>query len=315
MSLDSGNLLGCYTELEIAAGIPSLVDGRSNGYLDDLDEEVLEAIEISARNESIKKEVDFLTEFYNKEKRKKLSEKIAGIERSVDVMSVAIQELIIDNLDYTILRFGRKENIPESYLKFIKQKDIIQSMIKGFFSKQLNVYLTSDLVEEIEYLVSQLQINYELDTPYNRVARLQEYIHNKARFIFGLEGHKKLPRKQMGIILSCARMNLSIFDLERSKGKMIPIELVFKNVSEVPEVYFGFIFFKCLMQSKIESLYPKVIEPIDGEYKPSWNIRFMKPISYYGEEGTRNKIQEIISLDAEKPVMEIKRSCVDIYSR
>lgn len=312
MSLDSGNLLGCYTELEIAAGVPSLVDSNSNSYLD---EEELEASEISANRESANREIDFLTETYDKEKRKKLSEKIAGIDRPMDVKSIAIQALTSDNLDYTILRLGKRENVPESCLKYIKQKAIIQSMIKGFLSRYLNINLTSQLVEEINYLVSQLQVNAELETPYNRVTRLQNYIHNKARFTFGSDAHENLPRRQMGIILSCARANLSIFDLENSEDKIVPFKLAQKNITEVPTKYFGFIFYKCLMQSKIENLYPKVTKPITGEYRPRWNVRFMKPISYYSSQETRKKIDRIISLDDSKPLMEIKRECVDIYSK
>lgn len=314
MSLDSGNLLGCYTELEIAAGIPDLVDGfqEEDSYYDYSKAEYDDREE--DRNELIS-EIKHLTEPYDPEKRTILSQEIAGLESSADAKSVAIQQLISDNLDYIISRFGRKEGIPEAYLKLLKDQSIIQSMIKGFFKKYLNINLNSELLKEINSLIKKLQYNSEMETPYNRVTEIQSYIYNKARFVIGVDGHKKLPKKQMGIILACSRANLSILDTIQSKNRKISYSLNLNGNSRIPNNYFGYIFNKSSLQAELENSYPTVIDPINGSYKPKWKVRFMKPISYYCEEETRHKIDEIISIDDSKAIFKVKEECVNIYSR
>lgn len=310
MSYDSENGLGCYTELEIASGIPSLVDGRSNGYLDEEENQIAEQTWKEKNSQ-----IDFLIRPYDEEKRINLSGQLVSAESPLDVKSITIKNLIRGDLDYTIQRFGKKEGIPESYLKHIKKKDFIQSMVKGLFSKHLKISLTSKIVAEVNEFLGHLQNNHEMETPYNRVSKLQNYIHNKARFTYGLDAHKNLPRKQIGMILSCTRANLSLFDIESSDNRFVPKNLITKNKNEVPSDYFGYIFFKCIYQSKFENLYPSATPIINGEYKSRWNVRFMKPISYYSTLETREKIDQVIDLDNSSSLLEIKRACVDAYSK
>lgn len=309
MSLDGGNLLGCYTELEIAAGIPDLAEGRDRGYLDDEDERT-ETFEAELRHN-----VKQLTHPYDLDKRAVLSQEIVELNSSADTKSVTIRRLVTDNLDYAIFRFGKKEEIPDRHLKLVKDHNIIQSMIKGLISRSLTIDLTTGIVDEVEGLVRRLQRNEELETPYFRTSEIQRYVHEKARLAFGVDGHKMLNRAHMRVLLSLSRSHLSIVDLERPLESTIGCQSVELENKSIPSNYFGYLFNKSILQAQLEDRYPNAKRTINGEYKRKWNVRFMKPFSYYCDQESREKIERVLALEQEKDLLTLKESCVNIYSR
>jgi hypothetical protein len=189
-------------------------------------------------------------------------------------------------------------------------------MIKGLLSKSLNIDLTTEIVDEVDSFVRRLQRNEELETPYLRTSEIQRYVHEKAKLALGVGGHKALNRAHMRVLLSLSRAHLSIGDLERPLTSIIEDESVeLKSNSSVPNNYFGHLFNKSILQAQLEDQYPGAKKTINGEYKKKWNVRFMKPFSYYCDEQTRSKIERILAVEEGTDLFTLKESCINIYSR
>lgn len=308
MSLDYGDQLGCFTELEIASGIPNLVFGP-NDVLTDEEYEQLEQKKIERKIELLR-----LNEKYTEERKCFLKKAISHLGSVPDIKAFTIRELTTEEIKNLITRFGTKESVPTPYLQCLKDRNLIPSMIKSFLINVLDIYPSDQLISEINQLNDRLIFNRELETAYNRVSEIQKYIHNKARFVLGYNGHQNLPRNDVRLLLACSRVNLSILDLFSPKQRKIPRSIFSQRGYIGPLRYYSYILYKTLYQSKIESSYPSVKGVINGEYKSYWNVRFMKPISYYCSSNQRKKIENILSIDDSESISETITQCLKIYS-
>lgn len=117
MSCDADNLLGCFTELEIAAGVPSLVYGRSSGYLDE--EKILDD-GARARGNSI-----------DRNKESEAMRLLAGLEDKSAMRKVLYRKVLSNSIDYMIMRYAKKEELPVQYLKLVKEGSCLSILIRG----------------------------------------------------------------------------------------------------------------------------------------------------------------------------------------
>lgn len=321
MSFGDSNLLGGFTELEIAAGIPSLVDGTDRGYLEEYEEEIAVDWEKESLNlTDAESEIAFLSK-YEKRRSGKPNDIVTEITECLtpeDAKYKTIQAIISNEVGYIIGRFGRRERIPHYCLDIVDDNDCLNKFIKGFLLKVLKLHPSSEIVQEIDLLVKNLKENAELETPYERVSRIQSYIHNKARFVSGINGHRKIPRNKIRLLLATARLHLSILDV--SKNKKHSLYKICESNSKMegskidtPSFYFGYLFKKSEMSAELELKYPKVIEPINGKYRPHWSVRHRKNIDYYCKIETRKKIEELKKIDNTNNLLSIKVLCLGIY--
>lgn len=314
MSADSGNLLGCYTELEIAAGIASLVDGRDPGDSEDKGDRTFNAYKQPLNN------------LEGEERRQRIIKKLAALSIPSEIKAETIRLLIKDEIDYIIYRYGKKERLPEKYLVLIKEPDFLSSLIKGFLLKFLKMEASSELVREVNFLTERLRANPQLETPYDRVSEIQSYIHRKAISAHGDNADRMLPKSPVRILLSCARLNLSIQDLNRNAKAASCNRFLYGNLTNNRGhsviSYFEYVFRKSELSADLESKYPTIGLPVNGRYIPNWNVRFKKPISYYCRQSTRSKIENIEKLIGENQptpdenivnAEKVKKECTEIY--
>lgn len=327
MSFGNENLLGGFTELEIAAGIPSLVDGTDRGYLDDFEENTFDDDSFENDNECSKSKDSKFENYLLKKYEYALAEKSNPILQDLaccltleDVKYKTIQALMLEEVQYIIERFGKREVLPKYCLDIANDNDCLEKIIKGFLKKILKINPSSEVVKEVELISKKLLENKALETPYDRVSKIQSYIHNKSRFINGVNGHKEIPRNQMRLFLATARLHLSINDLFRRdchdlheyfEGKME--DDTFHG--SVPLSYFGYLYKKSESQAEIERNYPSIVEPINGTYQPHWSVRHKKNISYYCKIETREKIEELQRVNNCKNLLQGRALCFHIYCK
>ena len=273
MSCDDLDMLGAFTELEIAAGVPDLVfgpreesTGRGFGYeldaydvLDEKEEEQVRTRENSAA-------------------------KLSKTSETLDSFKMCVIKLLLEEeIDYIIKRYSKKESLPDIYHGLIRQKECLEILIKGMLGKVAKINITSSLEEEVRNVVATVLKNKGMCTPYQRVGEIQSFIHNKVDEIYGRGSCTNLPKQHMRNLLSAARLYLSI-----------------REISGGNALYLNYIMDKCEAEAEEEEKRAEqycssdyVYLAAGKHYYPKWRVRHLRHVSYYSRESTRELISNI----------------------
>lgn len=148
----------------------------------------------------------------NAEKIKLITKEISICKNNSEIRTKVIRILLNINIDDSLSNFAKREYLPEKYINLAKQRNCLETLIKSFLKTHLHYSLTSDIINEINYLIDSIYNNIELDIVYNRVKKIQKFIHEKADLKFGNNAFLKLSPKAMRKLLSTSRLHLNIFD-------------------------------------------------------------------------------------------------------
>lgn len=279
MSFDSHELLGMFTQDELDAGIDSLVFGANDG----------EELRDSAERRQV----------WDEAKLADASKLVAGIRSQNLIRRKLFRKLIRDEVAYLILRYARKEELPNEYVRVVQQPDCLEVLIKGFLRKIGGFELTDDLVAEISRLVSELYVNDNLDIVYDRVQWIQAFIHEKIDLRHGPSAHMKLPAKAMKHLLSTSRLHLNVHEVRfRDYSYLVSIAEKSKRVSDN------------------EYLNPQPYALAMGK-RPTvhWRVRHMKAFNYFLKRETRVRLGELIALPDCLPIEEFRDKAIEIYGK
>lgn len=273
MSFDTEDLRGMFTELEIASGIASFIDGTDDREAEapsNQEKEHLERIDKEKKN----RELNAI----------EMSEKCKTLE---SLKTLMIKRIINEEIEYIIKRYSLKEELPAIYHQLILKDECIEVLVKGMLSRFAKIKINADLDIKIKKLASSVLQNDSLDSPYTRVGRIQEFIHYTVDANNGRFSCAKLPKLHMKNLLSAARLNLSI-----------------KDISEGGILYIKTIMDTCYYESKneIDNNEPDVslrlaLSSVCKNYYPKWKVRHLKHISYYSRETSREIIESIQNID------------------
>lgn len=167
MSCESSGIEGCLTELEICAGVGALFYPSDYGG------------RLSSREfgrESQIRQASLL---------KEAAKIIAGLENKKQIKQRLIYRIMRDNVDLAIDKYFEYEVIPFEYLKIIRSRDCIETLIKGIFYKVCRVRRSDFLDSEIAEVCEMLKKNDSLSIVYERVGIIQKFVHGKVDKIFG----------------------------------------------------------------------------------------------------------------------------------
>lgn len=285
MSCDADNLLGCFTELEIAAGVPSLVYGRSSGYLD---EEESHGEQEMARSSAI-----------DRNKESEAIRMLAGLEDKSAMREVLYRKVLSDSVDYMIMRYAKKEDLPAQYIKIVKEENCLGILIRGFLKRVAGLPLDTRLVGEIDNLILTIKENSSREIVYDRVGRIQSFIHGKVNAAQGFGAHIKLPAMHMRNLLSACRLNLNIEEINGRDGGYL-LDIAVKSIGAAER----------------ESVSPlKLMRLPVKNYIPYWRVRHMKGLSHYAEIRTRGVLSALMMVSDALPFDEFLKGLINAYSR
>jgi len=146
---------------------------------------------------------------------------IYGMDDNLKIQNKVLKKLLNYNLDSYIYNYCKEEMLSIDYSQIAKNEKCLEIIIKGFFKGSRNYRLTTDLVEDIFDITNEVYINIDLDIVYYRVAKIQNFIHNKVNEIDGIGSENKLNRKLMKDLLSVARLHLNINDIKSHNTKSV----------------------------------------------------------------------------------------------
>lgn len=246
-----------------------------------------------------------LTEDENTQKNKYLKHDtleitllIAGFSENKDVKEAVIKEVFLDFLKQDIQTYIMQEKIPEAFINLTMQRNALEIILKGFLKQECYFVLDTKIVNRIKELSSSIYDNKDLLIVYDRVARIQKFIHAIVQEKYGEGSHLQLNKMTMKNLLSICRLHLEFNDIRYK-------DLLFLLEQE---------------ELKEQATYLDYISPVrpillpNQKYVPRWkyiNKHILSPFSDYSS--VKKKITEIQQINIIQPVEEYKEKIIEIF--
>ena len=287
--MSSGCYEGAFTDDEREAGVPSIICGNHD-YIDDNDNKVNKKETESSIKEYVSHKLDN-TEIG-------ITKIVSGLNNHTQIKNKLIRKILLESLDDMIDNYIRKEDLPSEFKKVSKQRNGLEILIKYFLKNDGGYILTKELIDEINIFLDDIYTNNKLDIVYERVAKIQKFIHQKIDDKYGYGAHLNLDTKKMKNLLSASRLHLNIFDI-----KNYHIQILIELIEESKEKSF-----REYMSSNNNKLLSS-----NKSYSSIWKARGMKSLIYFLEPYIQNKIYDIYYLDIKQNITLFKNKIIEIY--
>jgi len=160
-----------------------------------------------------------------------VTKQLSVCKSNIQLRNKAIKILLNMNIDNCISYYTKYEYLPVKYVNLAKEKNCLETLIKSFLKAHLHYNLTSPIVNEINSLLYIIHNNIDEDIVYDRVKKIQKFIHKKADTKYGNNVHLKLSPKAMRKLLSTSRLHLNIFDTKALEPEIL-ISIIEKSANE-----------------------------------------------------------------------------------
>lgn len=234
----------------------------------------------------------------NSERFKIAAKLVARLNSNRETKLVLLQKVHLDSLDSAIVRYMAKEELPGYYAAILKSPNCIDRLVEGIFCKVCKIQPAPILAEQITNLSSSLRSNPSRLTAYDRVTRLQQFIHCTVNRIHGGDAALSIPVVPMKNALSAARLHLSIYDvIDRRPGYVAYIDSLTTAT----------------LQLEYDEPRPSTA-PTGKRSWRRWRVRHLYPLSYYFPEGRRRLLDALENLDEKAPSDQFVNEALLLYA-
>ena len=274
MSLEPDEIQGMFTEAERAAGIAAIFAGSPQPVTE-------------------KKEASI-----SSSRQLRATRTVASLSSIDEIKRSLINSLFIDEIDYMSTRYAKNEGLPAEYKAIAKERNCLNIMIKGMLQKNCKVIMSQENIESLDLLISTIYENKEFETVYERVGRIQNFIHATVINVYGDGMNENLPIRTMRHLLSAARLHLFIHEIKHKDCEYL-----------------------LAMARKSEGIANKEFTNPSTGWSPSnkkkiknWRVRGMRPFDFFFSSSNRNRIERLVALNSRISVEDYKKEAIEIYS-
>lgn len=226
--------------------------------------------------------------------KNELVEIVAGLSKIEEVKDKAIRYILIHSLDEAIKGYALEENLSSEYIGIARQDNGLVILLKLFFKTKVHYQLTKKLVSEIKLFVEYVCTDKANDFVYNRVHKIQKFIHKKVEEKNGQNSHRGLDKHTMREILSTARLHLEITNL-KYKNIVLLLELKEKITN--------------LQTKELENLSkPKLLQ--GQKYVPLWRVNHIKSLIEYYPINSKGHITRVNNFDTSVSLNDYKQKVI-----
>ena len=279
------------TALERASGVWNLLYGRcSCNECDDCLKYKSDRVDLLKKRQR---------EIENSERFKQATKIIAGLYNNKQIKEALIKKIHQESLDYAMIRYMQKESLPSYYSSILKSTSCIETIIAGILYKVCKIRKTEMLDDEIRKLVDSLYKNDDLLIAYDRVTKIQQFIHKTTEQYLGKEYPRLIPIEPMKNALSAARLHLSIRDtIDRGAAYVMHIDRLTKAAQKL----------------ELEQPRPSTA-PLGKASWKKWRVRHLRSISYFFPNRKVRFIKLLENLDERMTIEEFTEIALHIYAR
>ncbi len=179
-----------FTQDEIAAGITSIFYNDNNEFEDEIK---------TSQLDEYKKNI-------------LISKRISSLSNNTQIQDYILREILLENLPSMILEYQKEESLQGNYVEIALNENCLQLLIKNIF-KENHIVLSTDFEQAINVFVKKIYADNKTIV-YNRVSKIQAFIHNTIDDAKGDFAHLNLNKGKMRTLLSTARLHLNIFNIK-----------------------------------------------------------------------------------------------------
>jgi len=286
-----------FTENKKEAGVPSIIcDEKDDEHKYDIRDYIIKATNNEIDTEKGAK--DYIRHKIDNHEVE-ITKIISGLNNNTEIKNKVIKKILLNSLDKMIANYMQKEALPSEFVKVSKQKNGLEILIKYFLKNDGGYILTKKLIDEINIFLDNIYRNDKLDIVYDRVRKIQKFIHQKIDDKYGYGTHLNLDTKKMKNLLSASRLHLNIFDVKNYNMHTL-MQLIEESKEKSFEAY---------MSSNDNIL------SSNNFYYPMWKARGMKSLIYFLEPYIQDKIYNIYYLDKKLNTEIFKNKILEIYLR
>jgi hypothetical protein len=172
------------------------------------------------------------------------------------------------------------EKLPFEYEKAALQTNILPEIIITALN-ELEVELQSNDIASIEQLSKEIYKNENREIEYDRVGKVQKFIHEIIENKHGIDKLLKTDKEKMRRILSLCRIHLTVQDVKDQT-----IAEFCDNLEKITE--------RRKSKSKIPVNY---LAKFNKKYIYNWNQRHLKTITFYSSNNSLNLFQKLLEID------------------
>lgn len=276
------------TEIEQAAGVGRLLSGSTKCHRGQWE------CDPGHTNDPNKR----LREVKNSSRYKAAAKITAGLDDQRKIKLALIDRVCHNSLRMAIVQYMDKENLPKHYATILQQDSCINKLVEGILYKVCKIEPIDTLTENISKLSSSLRLNIERLTAYDRVAKIQRFIHYTVDQRCGVGAAQSIPTVPMRNALSAARLHFNIYDVtDREPSYTEYIDAVSR----------------ASLQLEYDDPRPWT-SPSGKRSWQRWRVRHLHPLSYYFPSANRSLIQDLRNLDENKPLEEFLRDAILLYA-
>lgn len=234
----------------------------------------------------------------NPDVRYRAAKKISNLKYSYQIRNKLVKLLFEDGLNYLISVYAAEENLPEEYLKIVKNDDCLDIILKSFFKNTCKIELSKSLTSDIETIIDKVHKNEDMDIVYNRVSEIQRIIHDTVDCAYGFGTQFNLPTILVKKILSATRLHLNIWDIK------------YQHATDL---------LKIISSSRIASTNeissPTSLKLAPGKtYFPHWRVRHLLSLADFSRPELAAKINALMNLDESCSLATFREYALTVYS-
>lgn len=191
------------TDDERSAGIGSLLCGSYSQESEERDEERDKKYELRQLE-------------YERHKKKITDELVLLMDKFDDnytIRNQVINYFIKSNYLDMINNYSIKEKLPRDYINIANTNKCLEITLKTFFKNHANIPLSLEIITKIKLLIQELD-NDSLNIVWDRVKKIQIFIHKEVDLILGSGASHDLPAEEMKNLLSLYRLHLNLKDIK-----------------------------------------------------------------------------------------------------
>lgn len=282
---------GGLTPEERAAGVWSLLYGKSRGYLDDDTDADFDA--------HAPRVVDQKATHECSERYRSAVKIVAGLASNRDVKLALLRTVHQDSMRAAIGRYMAKEQLPTEYAALVESPECIRRLVEGIFFRICKLKTSQSLTDQIIALGNAMRSNADQRTAYDRVGLMQQFIHRQVDQGLGLGAAQAIPVIPMKNALSAARLHLGIADLQHGS----PAYIVFMDALS-----------KAAMQREYDEPRESTA-PYGKQSWPKWRVRHLQPFSYFFQPHHRRLLVALGELNEKTESDQFMEAALQLYAR
>lgn len=203
-----------------------------------------------------------------------ITKSVAHISDSGRVWQKLRGKLVQLGIESAIKRYGRDEKLPRRYQLLAKNGECLTLLMSDLFTRIEGITLTPPRYQKIKTFAQRLVQKDNRSIAWEKVSRLQAFIHDEITEAKGWGQCYLTDREEMRVLLSCARLHLSIIELTQHCAH---------DISALEQHY----------RSRADAEYRQPVSiPGSGTRKNRyrWRVRHMRSLLYYFPQRLRQSI-------------------------